>query len=81
MFTNNDRPKQTESNSIDDAIQTNLRELEKVAQFYYQRGDMERANEIYQAARTIRSQIQARTEADQSRRADDLEIEPDQQSA
>ena len=82
MLTNNFQgSKPNASHSIDHAIETNLRDLERLALFYHERGDLQRANELYRAARTIREQIEARHEADQLRTMNVPKTAPQQQTA
>jgi hypothetical protein len=51
--------------SIDNVVEANVQELQRLANFYHQRGDYARADELTEVVTEIRRQMAARYESNE----------------
>lgn len=82
MFSSHDNNKRESSHvDIDDAISENFRQLERLAAFYHQRGDLKRAAELAEAIEKFRMQAANREAREALRKQSDQADSNDQQKA
>jgi len=82
MFSSQDNNKRESSHvDIDDAITENFRQLARLAAFYHQRGDLQRAAELSEAIKKFRTQAANREAREALHKRHDQADSNDQQKA